>query len=118
MTLAALRVARELGYRIGIPQSSAVGPSIYRRPGLEQYSSLVSFRKHEVNSPEVANDSGARGKHQRIVVDYALPNEQVDEKCGKGGSQVGFTPSSSPYSPECVEGRYSIVRSPLPPATL
>jgi ribosomal protein S18 acetylase RimI-like enzyme len=43
VTLEALRDGRELGYRIGVLQSSAMGLSIYRRMGFERYGTCVLY---------------------------------------------------------------------------
>jgi GNAT superfamily N-acetyltransferase len=43
MTLRVLCEARELGYRIGILQSSALGFNVYRRLGFEQYSTYSMY---------------------------------------------------------------------------
>ena len=43
VTLEALRVGRELGYRIGVLQSSAMGFGIYRRLGFEQYGTYTVY---------------------------------------------------------------------------
>jgi ribosomal protein S18 acetylase RimI-like enzyme len=49
VTLEALRDGRELGYRIGVLQSSALGLSIYRRLGFERYGTYFLY---EGNGPE------------------------------------------------------------------
>jgi GNAT superfamily N-acetyltransferase len=43
LTLAALREARSLGYRIGILQASGMGSSVYRRLGFQAYGRMNSY---------------------------------------------------------------------------
>jgi|SRR5215211_667816 len=84
----------------------------YRKPKASYAPAvcLVAFGKHEEASPEVAYGRGACEQNHDIVVDHVLPNEEADQKSGKGRSPVGFTPSSRPYSPECLEGEFCELR--------
>jgi ribosomal protein S18 acetylase RimI-like enzyme len=44
MTLAPLRDARAIGYRVGVLQSSALGVSVYRRIGFQSYCTIERYR--------------------------------------------------------------------------
>jgi ribosomal protein S18 acetylase RimI-like enzyme len=43
VTDAALRVAREMGYRIAVLESSGMGYNVYRRLGFEEYGKIGHY---------------------------------------------------------------------------